>query len=233
MEGRRLSLVEILSSSAGRRTLSVQTYWRLAASVGEYCFALSDEQFLSNLGTPQDAYHQALLTAAASMARARRHEAGLSLRSRQEQLAEQIQWATPGQLPWPAEPPLVSAYETRFERLFAGQPAPRRLHQIHRALPELQTLIDLQASAVIATSRALEAATDAYRRRQATIPDILSAHQALRAERQRFLEAVLAYNDQIAEYAMAVASGVAQPDRLASTLIRAKSRDERPARSAN
>jgi hypothetical protein len=208
-------------------------YWRLAAAVGDYRFALENEAFLSGLTPSRGGHDRALLESAVASARADRQKTRLAVLNRQGELAGHATLPAIKDLPWPADAPLVSPYRTRFESLFAGQPQPLRLLQIDRALPELQTQIELHAAAIAAASVAVDAAASAYRRGQLDITVLLSAHGGLRREQQGFLGAVLEYNEQIAEYALQVAGREAAPDVLVTTLIRTPPRDQQsPASSA-
>jgi hypothetical protein len=224
LAGQEMSVLEVLSVG-GNRAQAVQAYWELATAVGDYRFALEEAQFLASLPSQAGSFQETLLNAAVAMARARTQEARLHLLSQQEKL-NSLMARRSGRLPWPVDKPLVVSYRTRFDTLFSGQSRPMRLEQIDRLLPELQKQIDLRAAAVAATSSAVSQLADRFRRGQSDVTQLFAAHDNLRQQRSGFLDTLLSYNRQIAEYALQVAAAETAPERLVTTLIRVAPKDQ-------
>lgn len=214
-----VTLQQVLASSdrGVGQTAAVQRYWDLAIATGEYRFALEEERFLEELQATSG--RSSALYAALTSARARAKKVHLDLLARQERLKEVSSRFGSDVLPWPADTPLVTAYRTRFETLFAGQPRPVRLLQIDRALPMMLEHLELEAEAVMAAESAVE---DERRGGQVGLSTLLDSHRRLRDQRRGFLTAVAKYNQQIAEYALAVTGPHLPAEQRVATLIKTR-----------
>ena len=79
--------------------------------------------------------------------------------------------------------------------------------------------IDAHAAAIVAAHDAVEAATDEFRTQGQGLAAVLSLVDQLKHEREAFLGAVRDYNDEIAEYLLAVASPGTSGQVLVSRMI--------------
>lgn len=219
-EGQAVALVDVLKQAeASVRKQSVEAYWRLYLDLAEQGFAFEEAQFLSQLPLPRSPADQAAVQACLARAEARQSEATLSVLVAQEQLGELF--SVPGDTATiPADVPYVGPYRTNLETIFAGRPVPTRLKQIDRILPQQLDLIQRRAKAVAASERLLAELVDAYSDATASLERVLESLKQLSDERRRFAAAVLAYNQQIADYALAVVSPAVKPETLLGTLIR-------------
>ena len=215
--GKSVTLLQLLlpTQRSAAPSQIVRRYWELAIATGDYRFAIQEEDFLSQLSRPVGQYESSLLAAELSASRATRQQARLLVLERQQELNASLAQISLDSLPWPADPPLVGRYRTRFETLFAGQMTPLRLRQIDQALPLLQEQIELRSEAIMAADSAL----NVLRRGTLDVERLIAAHRRLRHQRREFLKAVHAYNQQIAEYALAVTGPNAAARTLVATLI--------------
>jgi hypothetical protein len=224
-EGEPLTLVEAFRRSAGQpRQRVARAYWKLAVAMAADQFARSERQDFADEAawapasaerTPEDA---ALLATAAATAAARVNETRLMLTAAQLELADALGRVDP-KLPLAADRPHVGAYRTKYDRIFGAGPAPARLRQINRTIPLRAAGIDRRAESVRAAEQAWQTNSQALARGQVDLATALAAYDALVRERRQFLDAVRAYNDDIAEYALAVAGDHFNEPTLVSMLI--------------
>ena len=125
-------------------------------------------------------------------------------------------------LPLTADPPLVGAYRTYFETLYAGRISPPRLRLIDRTLPIRREAIETHVAAVQAAASAVHAADEARTAGKADLQSLLYCQAELSRQRRAFLAAVRDYNLDIGEYALTVAEPSVPTDRVIGMLIRLK-----------
>ncbi len=230
LDGRRVTLLDVLARSSTRtaQLAAVQAYWTLSSAVGDYHFCQREHEALAALAAgagaraEPDKRQNTALAAELSLALARIREAEVRAAAAQVELAERAGLPAAEALPLPVDEPHVGAYRTTFEALFASRTAPPRLQLLQLTLPLRQKTIDVRAQAVQAALDALEAAQEAYGRGEVDAEGVASRIVQLGRQRKAFLESVRQYNQEIAEYALAVANPAFPPAAILPMLIKAK-----------
>lgn len=217
-----LSLLQLLSRNVTgpQRTTAVQSYWQLAQRAAElrvHQDAVERVLAWSARCTPAERQE---LEAALARLEARRNESQLQLMHAQYELAQAIGWTEAKQMPFPVDPPHVGPYRTEFEKIFAGRQAPGSLALLDRVLPVEWQLLQVRAEAVVAGSDSCTSTQDAWVRGEQPLSTLLERLNELTASRLAFLQSVVAYNTNIAEYAMAVAPEQAAPATWVGMLIK-------------
>jgi len=220
-DGTDVALVDLLRriGDNGSRQRAVQSYWRLCLAIAEQNFARHEVRYLSELARPQSQLEESLLTAEATQARARQATAALKVLDLQENLADVGRLEMTG-LPRPVDRPFVGPYATHFETLFANRTAPAHLQRIDRRLPHQLEVIERRAEAVAAGEQAASQLAQAYEGGAASLSHVLDSLERLSRTRRELLADVLTYNEQIAEYSLAVVRPGVPPESLLGTLIR-------------
>jgi hypothetical protein len=221
VDGQTVELAEVLSAVVGsnQRLRATQAYWRLARQAAAYRFCVEEANYLDDLATPQPDFQRAILASAQASARADEARSRLDTLRSQQALATAGARTDAGRLPLPADLPFVGAYETRFEALKAQGRAPAPLARIHDTLPMQRQLLQQQAEAVFAADEALHKLSQGYQQGQVPLSGVLDGLTQLKNQRLAFLDAVLEYNEAIAEYAMMVASPDLPVQRIIGMLI--------------
>ena len=128
-------------------------------------------------------------------------------------------------LPLPTDPPHVGAYRTNFQELFAARTPPEPLVLIDRILPIRRQAIDQQAAAVQAAEDVFLAASDPRQSDPNVLlaasdpEDITVCSLELLRQRRALIRIVCDYNNNIAEYGLALAGPMTSPQALAAMLI--------------
>jgi len=219
--GRPVPLLEALERSGdrSRRLWITQAYWKLAAAAARHRFAADAEERLSLVAPGGNADDLAMLDAAIHGARGRAATAVVELISAQQELSDLVRLPVTEPPPLTADRPLTSAYQTHFETIFALRPATGRVRAIHRQLPAAHAAILARAQATAAAQERFDVVEALYAQAKKPINAVLSAHDAITAQQQAFVDAVAAYNLAIAEYVMAVADLSVPDEQFASMLI--------------
>jgi len=202
-----------------RRLEAVAAYWRLAHAIAAYHYALDEQRLLMSLSAANGRDDQATLAAAQATARAERAEAHLAAVGAQQALAEVASSAPGTEWPLPADPPFAGAYRMYFKELNERGAAASDLRHVDETLPVIHELIGAQAEAVVAAGTARNQVQRAYEQGQASLGQLLDAHERLRRHRRAFLTAVEKYNGQIARYALSVTLPAATGERVVGMLI--------------
>jgi len=212
-------LVDLLARPASRdhqRNL-ILSYWDLSAAVATVSFRKQELTWLQSLRVAladQQAYQAALSEAAAAL-----QEAEAALAQAQQTLAHKAGWDPKTVRPWPLDKPHIGTYSTMLKSLFAGRSVPRELLLIDRCLPWWQKAIDRRAQAVYAAEDALEALQEAYQQGRTDLRTLLWAYAQWQEQHTAFLEATVAYNAQIADFALTVAAPAVYGPALVRMLI--------------
>jgi hypothetical protein len=222
--GRFWTLLEAESVATGdrnRQMLIARAYWILSATQADYGWAVEESGRLDVIPAGRNPLDSALLSAAQASATARIQEARVAVTTAQQGLADVL--AQPGGSPLPlvSDPPMVGAYRTYFDTLFAQRAAPSRLRLIDRTMPLRREVIETRAATVQASSSAVHFADEALAKPQSEVQlqTVLDCHASLSHERRAFLAAVRDYNLDIAEYALNVADPTLPNERLVGMLI--------------
>ncbi|MCS7305001.1 MAG: hypothetical protein NZ602_07830 [Thermoguttaceae bacterium] len=214
-----IRLVDLLSRPLPRndQLRLIQAYWDLAAAVGTVSFRKKELAWLESLrvlSADQIAYQAAISEAKAAL-----QSAETALAAAQQSFAQKAALHAKTVPPWPVDKPHVGPYSTMLEKLFIGRVVPRQLVLIDRCLPWWQKAIDRHAQAIEAAEDALAAFSEAYQQGRTDLRPILWLHNHWMKEHTAFLEATVAYNNQIAEFALAVAPPGAYGPSLVRLLI--------------
>ncbi len=219
---RRVRLVEALSriSDPVLQSTAIRAYWELAQSIANSRYAADKMRVLSEVSPPAAETDRALLAEALAAAEAEEAAAQDALLSAQYGLLRVTGMSLEDALPWPADVPLIAPYRTQFSMIFANQPAPLSLRQIHQSLPGKLRLIEKRVSAMAAAESATDALLESYKGGRTPLVQLLPTIERLDRSRRAFLNAVVDYNHQIAEYSLAVVGSGVGPETLVATLIK-------------
>jgi hypothetical protein len=228
--GRPVTLVEALSHTTDRTQQAVvaKSYWKLAAAIASWYAADDDTRRLEQLALPTVLPGQRAAQGAGPLewetyvagARARAAEAQVNMVASQFELAERAHLA--GELPLTADRPLVGAYNTFYAQIFpSGRAAPPEARLLDRTLPLRRETLELEAAATRAAQDAAESFTDAPMRDWDQVATAGTSLASLVTRQQAFIDAVHQYNDEIAAYALPLASQGMPPAALAGMLVKA------------
>jgi hypothetical protein len=225
--GTPLSLQSALAGTTDRaQQLKIaQAYWRLCLAQADYNWLRNDRELLTKF-TQAHTEQPALLSARAS-ARANMRDAQLAVSQAQDELTDLMPQRGEQAPPLASDLPHVGDYNTQYETIFASRAPAPRLRLMHRTLPVRRKSIEAHAAAILAALDAVDSSGEEFRQHSHGLTTLLSALDQLKRERQAFLNNVRAYNQEIAEYAFAVAPPNANGDTLVSMLIKTS----RPARN--
>lgn len=240
IEGQPLKLLDLAARIASRpqQQQAIEAYWQLAAAVARYTFRWDDYAQLEQLLPPAVELDRngrrgvdPALEAQLSAAQARLREAEAALLAAQYRLVETAGLpANPP--PLPADVLHVGPYDTKFQRLFANRPAPAQARMLDRLLPLRKRAIDVRAAAIQAAKDAVDACFESEDG-SADLVLVLRLLEDLAWQRQAFVDAVLAYNSEIASYALAVAPANTAPQQIVGMLIKLPGNSRRPTSIAN
>ncbi len=221
LDGEGVTLATVLSKipAAEPRKQATRAYWRLAQRTAAHQFCVEETDFLLRLAIPQAVHQQALLTSMQASAKADEARARLEALRAQYALSATKPNFADAALPLPADLPFVGVYETHFETFQSRGLTSEELTQIHATLPVLRDVIERQADAAYAAGAAVYELQQGYNTGQVPLDSLLQQFEQLRQQRRSFLDAVLEYNESIADYALAVASPNLPVDRVVGMLI--------------
>ncbi len=236
LSGRWLSLSDALGSAgdrAAQRSL-VEAYWKLTAALARRHYRQADERFFAELASryaapagggtgrartlpppPLSPADRAALDAAMALARAMLRDSDLELVEAQHALSQAMTAPLPEPL-LPTDRPHCGVYYTRYELIYANDPAPARATLLHYTLPGVLQAIDARAKAIVAVADAAAAAEEAVFASTEDLAFLVSLRERLTRERLALVDEVERYNRQIAEYVALVAvPGTLGPDYVA------------------
>jgi hypothetical protein len=228
---RPLPLLEALDRSGdrARRLWVTQAYWKVSTAFAAVRWATEAIERLELVAPGGDPHDRATLDVATAAARADLADARSQLGAAQQELVDLARLPVTDPLPWPVDRPLAIPYQTHFEAIFAARPATGRVRAIARTLPARHEALEARAAAVRAAEKAAGMAETDHAQAKRPIEAVIQAHAALVAQQREFLQAVKAYNLDIAEYAMAAADLTVPDDRFAAMLIGAPIQWRQPA----
>jgi hypothetical protein len=201
------------------RLAVVRAYWRLTTDVAAYNWAVEEGAFVAGLQVLQPETETLALEAARTAAQSRLQQARVAATGTQCELADIAGQSLREPLPLPSELPLVGPYQTRFETLFANRAPPAGIRRIATTIPLRAELLQTLAATVAADTDAIKELAVFHREGRVPLEPVLAAHDRLQRHRAEFLEAVRVYNDQIAEYALAIA-GTSNNQTVVAMLVR-------------
>ncbi len=213
-----LSSVLLLVHDRTDQLQAIAAYWRLAEAVALYRFQLDYHRQLQDLvAGPNQA---ARLAAGRAASKAQLGRAELQTLAAQHEMAAYAGMTAESALPLPADQPHVGQYITRFRELFAGRPAPPAARRLDRTLPIRFQAIEVQAQAVAAAEDAYAALGNGADAQGRDLADRLAGLAMLHRQQSEWIRAVCRYNQEIAEYAVAVAPSGTNGAGLVGLLIR-------------
>jgi hypothetical protein len=218
--GSPLSLQQALAGTVDRpQQLKIaQAYWRLCLAQADYNWLRNGRDLLGEY-TQSHTNHPALLSARAS-ARADMRDAQLAVSQAQEELGDLLPRRGDLGPVLASDRPHVGDYNTHYDAIFGARLPPPRIRLVHRTLPVRRKAIDAHGEAIVAAIDALESTGEEFKQHGQGLTTLLSALDQLKRERQAFLADVRAYNQEIAEYAFAVAPAGTNGAVLVSMLIK-------------
>jgi hypothetical protein len=220
---RQVRLVETLTrigADPTRQASTIRAYWELAQAIASSRFSADKLRMVSEIAAPNADADRVLLAEAIADAEAEVAAAEDAVLAAQFGLLRASSLPFEDQLPWPADAPLIAPYRTQFASIFAHQPAPLGLLQIHLSLPGKLTLIEKRVAAMAAAETASDTLLAHYQQGAGSLVQLLAAIERLDRARRVFLTAVIDYNDQIARYSVAVVGSGVGSETLVATLIK-------------
>lgn len=219
--GDPLSLLDALAHPIDRedRAKAIAAYWSLSSDLAAQGWAMSRWQFLNDLTLPTDLVDQQRLAARVDIAEAQWRESEIAALEAQHELRRAAMIPSNAPLPIPSDAPLVIPYHTRFDLLFADREAPASLARIDQIMPYRLALIESRTSAVAKAGSAIESQVQAYDAGRIPIDDLFDAIDSIEQQQEALLRDVLAYNLDIATYALSVASAGVDRASLVAMLI--------------
>lgn len=212
-----LSSVIERAADSSQRLAIIRAYWRAHSDVCSYNWAVEEGAFIAGVSPTPQPSDQSLLMAARLESQAHLQRTRLAATASQVDLAEVARF-TARALPLPADSPLVTAYQTKFDKIFANRTPPAGLRRIAVSIPLQKQLIDTSAEAVASATDAVRELNDEFQQGQTSLVSLLDAHRRLRKQRLDFLDSVRTYNEQVASYAVALGGSV-NTQTLVSMLI--------------
>ncbi len=221
LASRPLPLIEALARSGdrSRRLWITQAYWRVSAAFAQLRFAAEAVERLELVAPGAAPHDRAVLDAATAAARSELATARAELAAAQQELVDLVRLPIGEPLPWPADRPLTTPYQTHFDTIFATRPATGRTRAINRMLSPRQEALTQCAVAAAAAEEAFRMVEADHAKGQRPIEAVVAAHETLVAHEREFARATRAYNSDIAEYVMAVADLALPDDQFAVMLI--------------
>lgn len=207
-----------------QRAAVTQSYWRLIRSVANYGWALDEQKRLEQTVPGRNSADGPMLSTARAAAAARVTEADLEFAEAWRALgAMSPQFGTmmTDKRGLAFDSPLVGPYHTFYKQIFASRPNPRA-QQIDRTLPMRQKSINDWVATVHSATSAVHYAEQSHAKGEVDMRSVLACHDGLREQRRKFLDAVMYYNFEIAEYAALAAPAGTSAEKFTGMLIPAK-----------
>jgi hypothetical protein len=227
LAGRPVALVDVLTPTRSRvqQAELIGAYWDLSAAVANYHIALGERRQLEEFtdrptagATVLAQSNQVLVEVALAEARIDVHESRLAAVEAQHRLAALRPLGVGDALPLPADAPHVGAYQTHFDAIFAGRPAPQA-RRLNDTLPIQYEAIRARAQAADRTAKLAALRLASFESGGGDVAGVLAAGERLHRQRLGFIAAVRQYNLRIAEYAGNVAVDGTDSARLVAMLI--------------
>ena len=224
LAGRQVSLMEVLSRTTDRKQQfkATQAYWRLLMAEAEFYWQADEAERMEQIvpykkGKVSD---ENALKMARNAAWGRLREAELHVLTAQHEVADLIRLDDFEMLPLAADQPLIGPYKSYFRELFANREPPGHTRLIAANLPVRLKLIETRTEAVFDAADGVRLAVDEHNGGQLEVRALVECINDLREERHDFLMAVREYNDDVAEYAITVASPGASNATLVGMMIK-------------
>ncbi len=195
-----------------------QAYWRLSTAQADYHWSLNQRDMLAHYTQSHTSAHGTL--SARASARADVRDAQLAVAQAQQELGDLLGEAEEAALPLASDRPHVGDYRTLYDSIFSNRQPPPRIRLIHRTLPVRRKAIDDHGEAIVAALDAVESSGVDFHETGKGFATLLATLELLKQERRSFMADVRDYNQEIAEYAFAIAPAGANEQTLVSMLIK-------------
>lgn len=223
VEGKELSLASVVGDAgADQRLSNIKTYWQSVIAIADYHFALKEQEELQGFDTSIDKVTESEVRSATASASARTKDRLLAARLMQEELGR-LGGIGSREVALPVDVPYIGRYRTNYEKLLDTRALSVEMKRVHLALPMMLDVILARADSVRAQEERYATLKRAATQGQGMVEHALAAHRDLREERRAFLDAVLEYNEMIADYAISVAPSSTSRTGVVSMLINSKS----------
>ena len=220
LPGRPMRLEDALqAASPERRRAIVRQYWQTYAAWASYLNRCDQCVDLARVVSGSDLQQSQLLETTRLLAEDERLQAELRLQWAQLELGRLLPSAGSELLPLPADQPLVQAYETHYDWYVANGALPPPVQAIARTLPKQLELLQRRAltaeAALSGLNRSGGQAANGATDLTVGLAKIDLAGQA----QQAFLQAVLDYNQGIADYSLSITPAAQTPNAVAAMLV--------------
>lgn len=212
LPGQPASLAALLErvSDRGQRLAVIRAYWKLVENVARANWEAEVVEFTQTLNAENGGADRAQIESARLDSLARWQEARLEAVASQHELAQACRLAvtTGDSLPLPRDLPLVTAYTTKFERIFASRTPTPTVRQLAATIPLQFELVETRAASVSTGREALKEVRHAYQQGTADLALLLSSQHRLNESQGLFLQVVRRYNESVAAYALEIGGSV-------------------------
>jgi hypothetical protein len=228
LAGKPVTLDELLASHESvseKHATILRVYWQLCSALARYHWAVEELHTLEQVITGR----QVPFTVTAELAalRARVLQTKAAAVEAQHALAV-FRVRPPGtELPLPVDRPVVAAYRTYYESLFAnrtGDPAVRNAQRLNETMPLHLEAARALAEAVAEAEDLARPASNANAQNQLDLNSLIQAQRHLHSQREAFISEVQTYNQAIADYALLAVSPGSPAATLLPMLIKVKPR---------
>ena len=229
IQGKKITLLKAVQHQRSRtnRLRVISAYWDLSKYLMQYYFAQQEITELTNLHA-HDSPDRELIGVPLATAVSKHARARVALVRAQHQLVRTAQLPvsvqTSDQLPLPADLPWSGRYNTKFDIIFQHRQPSHRLLEINQTLDLNHKIIKSGVMAIHSARRGFRTATEEYQRYEMSVGDLLRYQRELTTHREQFVTAVINYNHDIAEYALAVANQGVQPEKMVTMLVSNRAR---------
>lgn len=229
IKGRPLALVDVLTRPADRTAQrgAVVAYWRLAIAQGQYHYAIATRDRLrrwaETRGKVSTLAESQLASAEASV-----DDAEFNVLKAAAELSVLIGLEDGERVPWAIDRPHVGAYDLKYDQLFAGKSARAACGSYTARCPSAAGRSTCTARRSFRRSMPWTRPKRNFARVRPTMRRSQRGWIGFRRWCCAFLQSVLRYNEDIAEYAFSVAPPEADSKLLAAILIRQPAKSTRP-----
>lgn len=219
LSGTPLTLREVIQSAPSRANQSqrINAYWDLCSATSDYYLSLHEQNELQRIARGTGG-STASLRDALQRLETRRDTSLTAARASQHHLASLMGRA--GSLALPADMPLCTPYQTRFEENF-GAAAPPEAVELNRLLPlRYAELRDAATNVERSEQRFTQVVQRSMGNLSAAEGDIVASIELLALNRRAFVQIARDYNRRITRYTELAKPGDLGATRLVAMLIK-------------
>ncbi|QGJ68497.1 Hypothetical protein PBC10988_1560 [Planctomycetales bacterium 10988] len=212
-------LLETIEEPAGRIS-AIQCYWKIFEYSATKAIASRHQRRMQNLTA---AVPEQWLLPLIQSAKQTRKTAELQLANAQQLMAYQLQESASLVGVVPETMPLLGVYKTRFEEIQQIRPMSLQAHFLNESLPLWYQSVAGREDAVIAAKDDLNAVLETITNGPESQKILQDALNHLYREELRFLNSVIRYNQEIAAYAIPLASPQTPVEKVSAMLVKRES----------